>query len=376
MGLLLNKAEYRSQDKAVASAIDIISLNDTGILSDFVGETALLQSDIFTAVRIIAGDLASAKYKVDNNDFVEYLLNKKANSATTSTNFLFVLISNIILNGNGFAYIERDKNGKVTGLRNLKSSQVTILESDDGRELGYRVMFADETREVDYQDMIHLKTFTVDGKVGISPLYSLKPELSMLKNGNSLLAGFFKRGVNVGGILKLADSTLNNKQKKEIRQQFEEANAGASNAGSVLVLDSTQDYKQIEVNTKILEMIQNNQYSTSQIAKVLGIPLNRFGMELTNSSDSDQNDVYISSTLNQYVKALEQEFAKLHVDVEIDFSDLRDQSASRLLIRAVEKNGGSGVLTINELRRLYDLPSIDSDIGDQIYINSASVPLK
>lgn len=376
MGLLLSKAEYRSQDKAVASAIDIISLNDTGILSDFVGETALLQSDIFTAVRIIAGDLASAKYKVDNNDFVEDLLNKKANSATTSTNFLFVLISNIILNGNGFAYIERDKNGKVTGLRNLKSSQVTILESDDGKELGYRVMFVDETREVDYEDMIHLKTFTVDGKVGISPLYSLKPELSMLKNGNGLLAGFFKRGVNVGGILKLADSTLNNKQKKEIRQQFEEANAGASNAGSVLVLDSTQDYKQIEVNTKILEMIQNNKYSTQQIAKVFGIPLNRFGMELTNSSDSDQNDVYISSALNQYVKALEQEFTKLHVDVEIDFSDLRDQSPSRLLIRAVEKNGGSGVLTINELRRLYNLPSIDSDIGDQIYINSASVPLK
>jgi len=376
MGLLLSNAEYRSHDKAVASAIDIISLNDTGILSDFVGETALLQSDIFTAVRIIAGDLASAKYKVDNNAFVADLLNKKANSATTSTNFLFVLISNLILNGNGFAYIERDKNGKVTGLRNLKSSQVTILESDDGKELGYRVMFTNETRDVDYQDMIHLKTFTVDGKVGISPLYSLKPELSMLKNGNGLLAGFFKRGVNVGGILKLADSTLNNKQKKEIRQQFEEANAGASNAGSVLVLDSTQDYKQIEVNTKILEMIQNNQYSTSQIAKVFGIPLSRFGMELTNSSDSDQNDVYISSVLNQYVKALEQEFAKLHVDVEIDFSDLRDQSPNRLLIRAVEKNGGSGVLTINELRRLYDLPSIDSSIGDQIYINSASVPLK
>lgn len=376
MGLLLSNAEYRSQDKAVASAIDIISLNDTGILSDFIGETALLQSDVFTAVRIIAGDLASAKYKVDNDAFVEDLLNKKANSATTSTNFLFVLVSNMILTGNGFAHIVRDKNGKVTGLRNLKSSQVTILESDDGKELGYRVMFADETREVDYQDMIHLMTFTVDGKVGISPLYSLKPELSMLKNGNGLLAGFFKRGVNVGGILKLADSTLNNKQKKEIRQQFEEANAGASNAGSVLVLDSTQDYKQIEVNTKILEMIQNNKYSTQQIAKVFGIPLSRFGMELTNSSDSDQNDVYISSALNQYVKALEQEFAKLHVDVEIDFSDLRDQSPNRLLIRAVEKNGGSGVLTINELRRLYDLPSIDSSIGDQIYINSASVPLK
>lgn len=376
MGLLLSNAEYRSQDKAVASAIDIISLNDTGILSDFVGETALLQSDIFTAIRIIAGDLASAKYKVYNNDFVEDLLNKKANSATTSTNFLFVLIANMILNGNGFAHIERDKNGKVTGLRNLKSSQVSILESEDGKELGYRVMFADETREVDYEDMIHLKTFTVDGKIGISPLYSLKTELSMLKNGNNLLAGFFKRGVNVGGILKLADSTLNNKQKKEIRQQFEEANAGASNAGSVLVLDSTQDYKQIEVNSRVLEMIQNNKFSTLQIAKAFGLSISRFGMELQNSSDADQNDVYISSTLNQYVKALEQEFTKLHANVEIDFSDLRDQSPNRLLIRAVEKNGGSGVLTINELRRLYDLPSIDSSIGDQIYINSASVPLK
>lgn len=371
MGFLIkeSKTQTRSADQAI---IDIIALDSNASLVSVSGETALLQSDIFNAVRIIASDIASADIKADKNSKIEDILNKQANGSTTAYNFMFTLIANTLLNGNGFAEIERDKNGLVTGLRNVKSNLVTILENEDGTELGYRVIGDNETRDINSKDMIHLKAFTVnDGKKGISPLYSLKPELAMQKNGTNLLVNSFKRGITTNGILKLSKGRLNNESKKEIRESFEQANSGSSNSGSVMVLDSEEDFKQLTVDTKVLEMIQNNKYSTQQIAKVFGIPLNRFGMELVNSSDVQANDLYVSSTLNAYVNMIVQELdSKLNTEIEISFATLLGASKDVLLLKLIEEKQGEGVLTVNEVRAFYGLSAIKD--GDEVFKNSAS----
>ena len=370
MGFLIkeSKTQTRSADQAI---IDIIALDSNASLVSVSGETALLQSDIFNAVRIIASDIASADYKADKNSKIEDILNKQANGSTTAFNFLFTLIANTLLNGNGFAEIERDKNGLVTGLRNVKSNLVTILENEDGTELGYRVIGDNETRDINSKDMIHLKAFTVDGKKGISPIYSLKPELAMQKNGTNLLVNSFKRGITTNGILKLSKGRLNNESKKEIRESFEEANSGSQNSGSVMILDEGETFEQLTVDTKVLEMIQNNKYSTQQIAKVFGIPLNRFGMELVNSSDVQANDLYVSSTLNAYVNMIVQELdSKLNTEIEISFATLLGASKEALLLKLIEEKQGEGVLTVNEVRKFYGLSPIKD--GDEVFKNSAS----
>lgn len=370
MGFLIkeSKTQTRSADQAI---IDIIALDSNASLVSVSGETALLQSDIFNAVRIIASDIASADYKAEKNSKIEDILNKQANGSTTAFNFLFTLIANTLLNGNGFAEIERDKNGLVTGLRNVKSNLVTIMESEDGTELGYRVIGDNETRDINSKDIIHLKAFTVDGKKGISPIYSLKPELAMQKNGTNLLVNSFKRGITTNGILKLSKGKLNNASKKEIRESFEEANSGSQNSGSVMILDEGESFEALTADTKVLEMIQNNKYSTQQIAKVFGIPLNRFGMELVNSSDVQANDLYVSSTLNAYVNMIVQELdSKLNTEIEISFATLLGASKSALLLKLIEEKQGEGVLTVNEVRKFYGLSPIKD--GDEVFKNSAS----
>lgn len=380
MGIFLHEADWsqRSSDKAVSDIVDIISLSDNSIISNYTGELALLQSDIFTATRIIAGDIAAASYRVSDNDHISDLLNKRANESATAYNFLFALIANTLLNNQGFALIERDDQGFVTGLRNIKTSQVTVLEGEDGKGLGYKVLIKDKNgsqtdQEIAYEDMIHLKAFSTDGKVGLSPLYSLSPEISMLKNGNNLLASFFKKGINLTGILSVDKASLNNASKKSIRESFEEANSGANNAGSVMILGAGETFKEIEFNTKVLDMIQNNKYSTQQIAKTYGIPLSRFGQELVNSSDSEANDIYITSTLNAYSQMLSQEFEKLGTTVTPDFSVLKGVDAQTLKTEMIKRNSGDGILTINEVREFYGMGSVEG--GDEIYKSSQVLPL-
>ncbi|MBK4848870.1 phage portal protein [Enterococcus durans] len=365
MGLFF-KTEKRSLSSRSSTMLDFISTVNGNTTINFDGETALEQSDVFTAVKILAGDIAASKFKFSDNKQADIrkldMLNKYPNASMTPYSFMFATIAQMLLSGNSFAIIHED------WLEFAKPSQVVVYEDLETGVLRYEYTNkAGTSYKVDSSEMLHFKYVTVNGKTGISPLDALKTELSMLDNGNKMLSSFFKKGIQAGGVLKLNKGTLNNKSKKQIKQDFEEVNSGASNANSVIVLDDTQEFKQFELNTDILKMIQNNVYSTKQIAKAFGIPLSRFGMELVNTKDDSANDSYVSSTLRALSQMITDELAiKLGINVELDFSTLTGQDTASRMNKAMDGgNGGDGYLLVNEIRNYYGLADIPG--GNVIY---------
>lgn len=364
------KTEKRSLSSRSSSMMDVITNSDGSVTINFDGETALEQSDVFTAIKILSGDIAASKFKFvdDDGDHQKlYLLNEQPNNSMTHYSFMFATIAQLLLSGNSFAIIHVDH------LEFVKPSQIVIYEDTETGELRYEYTNkAGTSYKVESSEMLHFKYVTVNGKTGISPLDSLKTELSMLDNGNKMLSSFFKKGIQAGGVLKLNKGALNNTSKKQIKQDFEEVNSGASNANSVIVLDDTQEFKQFEINTDILKMIQNNVYSTKQIAKAFGIPLSRFGMELVNSKDDSANDVYVSSTLRMLSCMITDEILiKLGISVELDFSTLTGDDLNSRMDKAMTKgNGGDGFLLINEVRRYYGQPEIAE--GNKLYTKTSS----
>lgn len=370
MGLFF-KTERRSLSSRSESMMDLITNADGSVTVNFDGEKALEQSDVFTGIKILAGDIAASKFKFVDDENTNpqklALLNSKPNSSMTPYTFKFATIAQMLLSGNSFAIIHDD------WLEFAKPSQVVVYEDLDTGLMRYEYTNkAGTSYKVDSSEMLHFKFVTVNGKTGISPLDALKTELSMLDNGNKMLSSFFKKGIQAGGVLKLKKGSLNNSSKKQIKKDFEEVNSGASNANSVIVLDETQEFNQFEINTDILKMIQNNVYSTKQIAKALGIPLSRFGMELVNSKDDAANDLYISSTLRMLSQMITDEiFAKMEIKVELDFSTLiRQDTASRLSKLMDDGNGGDGALLVNEVRRYYGFSDIPE--GNVIYTKTTA----
>lgn len=370
MGLFF-KSEKRSLSSRSESMLDFITNADGSVTINFDGETALEQSDVFTAIKILSGDIAASKFKFvdEKNTNLQKLdlLNAKPNPSMTPYSFMFATIAQMLLSGNSFAIIHED------WLEFAKPSQVVVYEDLETGLLRYEYTNkAGTSYKVDSSEMLHFKYVTVNGKTGISPLDALKTELSMLDNGNKMLSSFFKKGIQAGGVLKLNKGALNNSSKKQIKQDFEEVNSGASNANSVIVLDDTQEFKQFEINTDILKMIQNNVYSTKQIAKAFGIPLSRFGMELVNTKDDAANDVYVSSTLRALSRMITDElFIKLGINVELDFSTLTGQDMASRMNKAMDGgNGGDGYLLVNEIRNYYGLADIPG--GNVIYTKTTA----
>lgn len=292
----------------------------------FTGGNSMKNSDIFTAVKILSGDVASSLVKSDNPD-IEKLLNVQANELTTGFTLKRAIMVNLLLFGNAYVGIVRDEVGRPIKLKLIESQSVSVLYDSDKFDMLYSVMWEGERLEIRKENMLHFKVLTDDGLMGVSPLQALQKEIALQENGNKIMLRFFKKGAFAAAILKVKQGVLDTKQKKTIKNAWEEANNGSDNSSGTLVIDESMDYIPLQMDTKVLDLVNNNVYSTKQIAKVFGIPLNRFGMELVSSSDGEIDLQYVKSTLRPYFIAVEEELnMKLGSRQQFDYSHLLEQS--------------------------------------------------
>lgn len=280
----------------------------------YVGISALKNSDVLTAVSIIAGDVARFPLikknfagEVEDDAEINYLLNVKSTKSATARDWKFAMVVNAILTGNSYSRILRDPiTGKALQFQFFKPSQTTVEETDDHDVL---YTFSDDTANSEIKcrsaDVIHWKFFTHDTLLGRSPLLSLSDEISLQEEGTKTLLKFFKDGFS-SGILKLKGSQLSGEARKKARLDFEKMREGSA-GGSPLVFDDTQEYSPLEIDTKVLQLISSNNFSTAQIAKVLRVPSYKLGVNSPNQSVAQLMDDYVSNDMPFYLDAITSE---------------------------------------------------------------------
>lgn len=353
--------------------IDFIESSDI-YSTEITGEKALRNSDIFTGINIISGDLGQSKFRPTKNSEVDEqflkMINKRPNNKQSHYMFMYATVANLILSGNSYALIHRDKLGVVESLEFVKPEQVNVIQNVTTGEWTYDVTmdYGSIMYKCKPEDILHFRITTVDGFLGRSPLLSLKDEVSMQSNGSKILSKFFANGVFGGGILKLKGGYVDNETKAKIRQDFEKANGGSTNSNGVIVLDETTEFQEYKMNTDILKLIQGNKFSTQQIAKVLGIPLNRFGMELVNSTDSGANDIYIASTISQYERAICDEIEiKTGNELELDLTTLLNDTYEDRRKRVFEGKQNKELLKAIKTNEIRDyLGYADVEEGEEL----------
>ncbi|MGT2812193.1 phage portal protein [Streptococcus minor] len=289
----------------------VLSGNST---PSYVGISALKNSDILTAVSIIAGDVArfplikkTISGDIEKDDDINYLLNVRSTKNATARDWKFAMVVNAILTGNSYSRVLRDPlTGKALEFQFYKPSQTTVEETDN-RDILYKFFDSSTGQEIkcSSDDVIHWKFFTHDTILGRSPLLSLADEISLQDEGTRTLLKFFKDGFS-SGILKLKGSQLSGEARKKARMDFEKMREGSA-GGSPLVFDDTQEYSPLEIDTKVLQLISSNNFSTAQIAKVLRVPSYKLGVNSPNQSVAQLMDDYVSNDMPFYLDAITSE---------------------------------------------------------------------
>ncbi|KRM54810.1 phage portal protein [Lacticaseibacillus sharpeae] len=372
------------------------SLLDEGILPStrhgYTGIGALRNSDVLTAVSIIAGDIGRFPLVVEdrNNDKivslenVEYLMNTKANNRLTAYQWKFSMAVNAILSGNAYSRIVRDPLTGEPAMFEFYAPSQTQIDDNDPAQIVYRFTpYNSGVQKVcEAADVIHWKFFSYDTIRGRSPLLSLGKEISLQDSGVSTLQKFFSDGLK-GSILK-AKGKLGADARRKMRQDFEKAQAGAS-AGAPIVVDDTMDYTPLEVDTNVLNLITSNNYSTAQIAKALRVPAFRLAQNSPNQSVKQLSDDYVQNDLPFYFMPITTEFEMKLLDDQQrhNYSISFDTSAvAGMSVDDVVKLKKNGVIVGDESRKrlgmkatgLPDMNKLETDLNT-IFLDQRSVYL-
>ncbi|MEX6332096.1 phage portal protein [Staphylococcus haemolyticus] len=334
------------------------------------GISSLRNSDVFTAIDIISKDIASTSIQFNDKDSyldddkkILKLLNKRPNPYLDAWHFKYIIVANMLLNGNSYVEIVRDDKGQPIELYHMQNSAVSIEQIDDKIKYNY-IDERDGHVRFDTEDVLHFRMFSVDGFNGYSPLFALANEIGISMGSKKFLDEFFKNGGTSTAILKYEDGRYSDEELEIIKQNFE--NSQLKNNNGLVMLDDTMTFDRLKVPTEVLNFLNSYKFSTQQVAKAFGLPLSKLGIETVNTSLKDSGIEYYRSTLYPIFSMMNAEieeklFAQAPYEVTLDYDVTRlIDSDPEVKLERVTQLFTKKIITLDEARAQFGFKPVEN----------------
>ncbi len=300
------------------------------------------------------------------DDEINFRLNHSPNEYMTTSEFIYKVISLLLLNNNCFIYLSYDKENKLEGLYPLNPVKVEIKQ-DLNDSLFLEMNFGDGTNyTLPYESLIHLKRLYKKHELfgGDAAISNHKQLLKNIQTNESLIDGLenaLRSSFQIKGLLKM-NAMLSEKDKDRQKEIFDEALRVNKQSGSSIVpIDLKSEYIPLSSDPKLIDMETLN--------FVQGKILNYFGVSeaiLNSKYDENEYNAFYENTLEPLTIFLSNAFSKalltrseLLGGEEIMFYGERLNYASwQSKITAIEKLMGLGIFSINESRGVLGYPPI------------------
>lgn len=324
--------------------------------------TAMNISAVYRAVEIISDSVAMLPIQIkdttkEHSEVIDtHPLNFVFdNNLISKFTFIKLLITSVLLKGNGFAYIKRGSNGQATGLQFLMNEDVAISFNREKNELYYLCNLVSK-KKIEPVNMIHLVKNTVDGVNGISVLSYARRAIKLAGNTENSANSFFTNGCNLSGVLTV-QGQLNDKQRNDIRTSWNQAYSNGGNG--LAILQGNMEYKPIQLNAADSQMLESRQFNVEDIARFFGISPVLLGdlSHATYNNVEAMQQMFLLHTLQPYITMCEEEFTrKLFTPSESNLTVNFDETAllktnKTALADYYSKLLDKGVLCINEVRK-------------------------
>ena len=299
-------------------AVNFLIGKTTGYVS---ADKALRNSDIFSLIMQLSGDLATVKFD-SSSDRTQALLNSPSQ---TSNGFSFwqSMFAQLLLDGNAYAYRWRNINGVDLRWEYLRPSQVQPMLLEDGSGLVYNINFDEPVygnfENIPQVNVIHFRLMSKNGGMtGVSPLTALTNELDIKDASNRLTKSALEQSVITNGVLKVTKGGLLDAKKRAARSRSFKWQIENSNGGPA-VIDDLEDYQPLEIKSNVAQLLNQVDWTSKQIAKVYGIPDSYLNGQGDQQSSLKMMGSQYAQSLNRYVKPIVSELdRKLNATITAD----------------------------------------------------------
>ena len=363
--------------------------------------TALQTTAVYACVRILSETIASLPLHVyryteggkakDTEHVLYTLFHDEPNPDMTSFVFRETLMSHLLIWGNAYSQILRDRSGQVIGLYPLLPDQMRVHRSEKGKLFYVYNRYEEDNPNfqekgsivLSQEEVLHIPGLGFDGLIGYSPIALAKNAVGMTLACEEYGASFFGNGANPGGVLEHPGIL---KDPAKVRDSWNAVYQGTRNAHKVAVLEEGMSYKQIGIPPEEAQFLETRKFQINEIARLFRIPPHMVGdLEKSSFSNIEQQSLeFVKYTLDPWVVRFEQalkkslllpeekktHFIKFNVD-----GLLRGDYQSRMNGYAIGRQ--NGWLSTNDIRELEELNPISPEEGGDLYlINGNMTKLK
>lgn len=382
-----------------------LGLNSPRLISAFGGgltasgervsvDSALQLETVWACVRLIAGTIATLPAQLFLRDAkgrgtIAYdhplypILHDQANYDMTAVVFWEALVACLLLWGNAYARVFRNSSGSILALTPIRPDRCTPIRRPDG-SIYYVVNNYGQTEDVDETEIMHLKGFSLDGIIGLSPVSQARETLGLAIAGEKASASLFRNGMRTPYVMT-TPNVLDDLRRKRFEEEFMPKYTGAINAGRVPLLEGGFDVKNLGMSPADAQLLASRAFSIEQLCRWFGIQPVMIGhMEKSTAWGSgleQMNLWFLTYTLRPILLSIEQEVrrslltpverAKWYLEFNVEGLLRADSQGRAALLKVYAENG---LRTRNELRALDNMPPLPG--GDDLTVNSATLPIQ
>ena len=279
------------------------------------------------------------------------------------------------LSGNCYWEIEKDDDGTPAAIYPMRPDHVKEVPDKSTFVKGYIYEVNGRTVSLGADEVIHFKYFNPASEYyGLGPIAAIRNTIIADQYSVAYNKAFFKNGAHPGGVLE-TDSSLGDEAFNRLRKQWEDAHKGATRAHRIAVLEEGLKYKPISLSPRDMEFLKQRKLCREEICAVFKVPPALVGLyEYANYANAEQqNRSFWQKTIIPKLRKLEQ---KLNNSFLPMFEHSRPKGNGRLFARfdistidALKENedvksqvqerlARSGIMTVNEIRRLENMPPV------------------
>ena len=245
---------------------------------------------------------------VDRMHPLHRVLHEQSNKVQTAVEFREQLLASVLLTGNGFARKVIDGRGAVIELVPLHPDRVRVEQLPNGCIRYQHTTQAGGSETLLQDEVLHLRYRSRDGITGLSPIGIARETIATALAQQETEGALYRNGVRPSGVLKMPGSLHNTEAYARLRDSFESAFAGTTNAARVLILEEGLDWQPISMSFADAQFVETRKLTLEDIARVFRVPPPAIGIldRATYSNITEQGRWLVMHTLRPWAVRIEQ----------------------------------------------------------------------
>lgn len=314
----------------------------------------------------------------DRSSRLHYLLNVQPCSYMSAVDFWRQVVQYLLLNGNAYivpvynyATMEVDRLALVAPscvAHDTVSDKYTVCDVKAGVNGTY-----------DEDEIIHIKNYSLDGKVGVSTLTFARTTMSIALTGDAETLNRFANGGSVRGIIGNDKSVrgFGEYQDTELTKTADDLDAKFRSGKRIVSVPGQAQFIPVALTSADMQFLESRKFTVRDICRFFGVHPSFVFDDTSNNYKSAEmaNVAFLSNTLNPILRKIEVELHRKLVAPSICcrrqfMFDRAGLYACDLdsKVKYIAQTIAAGIYTVNDWRVKENQPAVEG--GDTVLVSA------